>query len=115
MLQIVKPISLVSLALCAACASRQLPSVTERSALASNAAEAPRASVHQSLDSDPPLPGEPREGLWTQLEDPHASVFALPEEAGGTWGADASAHGMSSQDASENTAPMPQGHHHHAH
>ncbi|MFV8756173.1 hypothetical protein ACNOYE_36960 [Nannocystaceae bacterium ST9] len=63
--------------------SRSLPDPPPESPLASEAGSAPSLPVDLALRSDPPLPGQPREG-WPGLVDPapsehHHHHHAKPE------------------------------------
>lgn len=84
-------LSLLLVGLLAAC-SRRVPDVPSSSPLAPEAASAAVPSVDVAMTSDPPLPGEPREG-WVGLPAPkggghqhhdhHGHGQTSPSKAGG--------------------------------
>lgn len=73
--------------LLAAC-SRRVPDSPPSSPLSHEAASAPVLSVDVAMSSDPPLPGESREG-WSGLPEPergdhhHHHGHGAPSKAGG--------------------------------
>ena len=83
-------LSLLLVGLLAAC-SRRVPDSPPSSPLSHEAASAPVPSVDVAMSSDPPLPGESREG-WSGLPEAkgghghhhhHGHGAAAPSKAGG--------------------------------